>query len=120
MALQQLKVWAKQAIPDSVKGNLQFKVLRDEEWLQGFGRLFGPSTQQLNSLFRLLTQYSSPSDICPYLYPDTAFIYSTMLLMDGQTITEEEAPVLFETYGSTLPDLVNEAPPGFVYIIRKQ
>lgn len=120
MALQQLKVWAKQAVPDSVKGNIQFREIRDEEWLQGWGRLLSPTIQQLNSLFRLLTQHSSPSDISPYLYPASGFLYSTMLQMDGQAITEAETPVLFAIYGTNLPDMTADAPTGFVYIVRKQ
>lgn len=120
MALQQLKVWAKQAVPDPVKGNIQFKEIRDEEWLQGWGRLLSPTIQQLNSLFRLLSQHASPSDVSPYLYPNTKTIQSNMLQMNGQAITEEETPVLFDTYGANLLDMSTDEPTGFVYVVRKQ
>lgn len=120
MALQILKVWASNIIPDSVKGNNQAREIKDEEWFQGWGRLAGVSAQQVNSLFRLITQHSAPSDICPYLYPSSSFIYSNTLEMNGQVITEEETPVLFATYGSNLPDITSEAPTGFIYVIRKQ
>ena len=82
-ALQTLKIWCKDIIPDSVKGNTQVKQIRDEEWLQGWGRLSGVTTQQLNSLFRLLTQHSSPTDIAPYLIPVSETITTEMLKMDG-------------------------------------
>ena len=120
MALQTLKVWAKEAIPDAVKGNTQFRELRDEEWLQGWGRLFTPTVQQLNSLFRLITQHSSPSDISPYLYPSNATVLGNMLVMDGQAIDEATTPILYQTYGGNLNDMSASAPTGFVYVVLKQ
>lgn len=120
MAIQQLKVWAKQIVPDSVKGNNQVREIRDEEWLQGWGRLLSPTIQQLNSLFRLITQHTSPTDIAPYLYPNTKTIQSNMLEMNGQSITEEETPVLFDTYSTNLPDMTLDYPTGFIYVVRKQ
>ena len=120
MALQTLKVWAKSLVPDSVKGNEQIREIRDEEWLQGWGRLAGVTNQQLNSLFRLITQHSAPADVCAYLYPDSAPITDVMLKLDGQSITSASHPVLFETYGGNLPDLTSEQVTGFIWVVRKQ
>lgn len=120
MALQLLKVWANNILADSLEGNNQVRSIRDEEWVQGWGRNSGVSSQQLNSLFRLLTQHSAPSDICPYLYPDTELVQSNALELNGQTITQAVTPVLYDIYGTTLPDIASTAPTGFTWIVRKQ
>ena len=120
MADQILKVWAKEIVPDPVKGNAQRRPIRDEEWLQGWGRLHGASNQQLNTLFNLLTHHAAPSDICAYPFPDTVTITEedAILEMNGQLITEIDQPVLYATYGANLPDMASDNLTGFVWVVR--
>ncbi len=119
MAFQEIQVWAKNIVNDAVKANAQRRPLRDEEWLQGWGRLMGCSAQHLNSLFHLLTVHAAPSDICPYPYPSTATVPVQALVMDGQAITQAAYPELFAVYGANLPDMTADNLTGMVWIVRK-
>lgn len=118
MPSQELEVWAKQDVPDPVKGNSQKREIRDEEWLQGWGRLSGITAQQLNTLFNLVTQYTPPSDICPYPFPNGVAIPDQALVMNGQTITQQDQPELYAAYGATLPDMTADNLTGFVWVVR--
>jgi len=118
MADQDLELWAKETFLDPVKGNPQKRTIRDEEWLQGLGRLSGISNQIFNTLMNLVTHYSAPSDICPYPYPVTSVLTSNMLQMDGQAITEIDQPELYAHYGATLPDMTADNLTGFVWVVR--
>lgn len=117
---QELKIWANTLGTDGVAGNTQRRDLTEEEFIDGWKRLSGVSYQQLNQLFFLLTGYSSPSEVAPYLfYTDGgATLPSTALTMNGQSISSSSNPILYEHYGSTLPDMTEDAPTGFVYIVR--
>lgn len=119
MSDQDLKVWSSNLIQDAVAKNYQRRVLSDEEFLEGWGRQFGVSAQQVNQLFYLLTSYAAPSDICPHPYPDTAPVTEIMLHMNGQTITEQDAPEVFKQYGATLPDMTANNLAGFIWVVRK-
>ena len=118
MATQEIDIWADTIVLDPIKGNPQRRDIRDEEWLQGWLRMSGVSPQQLNSLFNLLTHYSPPSDICPYPFPSTGTTTDKMKVMNGQGITQEESPFLFEEYGATLPDMTSDNLTGFVWVVR--
>ncbi len=118
MAIQEIQVWAKNVVLDSIKNNAQRREIKAEEWLQGWGRLHSATAQHLNSLMHLLTHHAPPSDVCPYPYPSTATIPSQALQMDGQAITQAVSPQLFETYGGTLPDMTADNLTGMVWIVR--
>jgi hypothetical protein len=118
MADQLLKVWAKNTVLDPVKQNAQRREIREEEWLQGLGRLFGFTAQHVNTLFNLLSHHSAPSDICPYVFPSGGVLTSEMLHMNGQTITEADQPYLFAEYGATLTDMTADNLTGFIWIVR--
>lgn len=120
MANQELKIWANTPDIDGVAGNTQRRDLTEEEFIDGWKRLAGVSYQQLNQILYLLTNYSSPSEITPYLFytGGGATLPSTALTMNGQSITSASNPILYEHYGSTLPDMTDDAPTGFVYVVR--
>ncbi|AUR94312.1 hypothetical protein NVP1193O_181 [Vibrio phage 1.193.O._10N.286.52.C6] len=118
MADQEIKVWAQESVQDPVKGNLQRRLIKEEEWLQGWGRLNGITNQQLNQLLYLVTSYSAPADTCPYLHKNTQPIPQEALEMNGQTVSVNTSPVLFNFYGSNLDDLTTAAPTGYTYIVR--
>lgn len=120
MILQTLKVWAKELVPDPVKGNYQVRSIRDDEWIQGTGRLVFFTNQIMNSLLRLLTQHSAPEAICPYLVPTSTVLNTETLQMNGQLITAGDQPVLHAVYGDNLPDMDSAAPTGFIYVVRNQ
>lgn len=118
MAEQEIQIFAKQVVLDPVKGSPQRRPLRDEEWLQGWARLQGVTNQQLNMLFNLLTHYAPPSDICPYPFPQGATIPTEALVMDGQAITQQDQPILYAAYGSSLPDMTADNLTGFLWVVR--
>ena len=119
MAEQDLKIWAKDLVSDPVKGNNQKRLIEEEEWTQGWGRLSGVTAQQLNSLFNLLSSYAAPSDICPYPYPDNLPLTEGMLQMNGQDVDPEASPHLFAAYAGTLPDMSSDNLNGFVWVVRE-
>lgn len=120
MANQDLEVWSSQLAADAVAGNQQRRPLTEEEFIEGWKRLFGVSNQQLNQLFYLLSSYAAPIDTAPYLhYTVGTSIPSVALEMNGQTINSTDTPELFAYYGSTLPDLTTTAPTNFTYLVRK-
>lgn len=119
MANQDLEVWAKNLVQDPISQAQQRRPITLEEFLEGWGRLGGVSTQQLNQLFYLITSSSPPSDISPYPYPSTQPIKDNMLHMNGQSITQQDTPELFDVYGSTLPDMTSDNLTGFIWVVRK-
>ena len=120
MALQSLKVWAKELTADPVKGNTQVRTIRDDEWVQGIGRLNNFTAQIMNSVLRLLTQHSSPVDVAVYLVSDSLVLDDQTLAMDGQAITAAEQPALHALYGDNLDDMSSLAPTGHIYVVRNQ
>lgn len=118
MALQELKVWAKEKIIDSVTEIAQRRDISTEEFENGWKRLSTVSAQQANGLFYLLTSYASPFSNSIYLMSSSVATPSTALELDGSTFTEEDYPNLYEIYAGTLPNLSAEAPTGCKYIIR--
>lgn len=120
MPIQDIKVWSSTLITDDLEGNVQRRPIDEEEWLEGWGRRFGVSNQQMNQLLYLLTSYSAPVNTSPYLVSSGITLSETSLLMDGRQISSDSHPFLFEVYGNNLPDLRSEAPAGFVYVVRAQ
>lgn len=120
MSLQVLKRWASELIVDTLQGNSQRRPLIEEEFLEGWGRNFGVSNQQMNQLMFLLTSHAPPVSTVPYLNYDIVPLNSETLKMEGQTLTEEEYPQLFSYYGSSLPDIntTDPAPTGFSWVVR--
>ncbi len=118
MAYQELKIWAKGEVIDPVKGNPQLSPTREEEWLQGWGRLHGVSTQRLNTMFRTITEYSPPTDYCAYPHLATKTIPDTAIHANGQAITAADQPALFEAFGSNLPDMTADNLTGFIWVFR--
>ncbi len=116
MAEQELKIYAKDSVIDSTKGNTQKREITDEEFLQGVQRLGGVSTQLWNSLLSLVTHYSPPSDTSPYLHKSSQPIPSIALEMNGQATPVDS--ILRDFYGTNLDDLTGDAPTGYTYIVR--
>lgn len=118
----ELKVWCQELKVDGVTEVEQRRSLLDEEYENGWLRKQTVSTQQINELFNKLTSYAKSVKCAPDLFytgngntiPDIA------LEMNGQSITQEDYPILFEFYGSTLPDMTPDTPSGFTYAVRKQ
>lgn len=118
MATQEFKIWAQTIVTDST-GMPQRRDLSLEESLTGWLRLEDVSAQKLNQLFNLASVHSNPFAVTPVQISTLVPIPSTALELNGQTITEAEAPNVFATYGATLPDLVSEAITGHTYVVRK-
>lgn len=118
MAEQELKIWALEDTQDPVKGNDQKRTIREEEWLQGLGRLHGFTAQQINTMFNLLTHFSPPADLCVFLHPAGGVLPSTALRMNGQSITLEDQPILYNAYGPNLPDMTAEDLAEFYWVVR--
>ncbi len=119
MANQELQVWSKNLVQDPISNSQQRRPITDEEFLEGWGRLFGVSAQQMNQMFYLLSSYAPPSDICPYPYPSSKALTTEMLHMNGQSINSTDTPELFNAYGAALPDMTADNLTGFVWVVRK-
>lgn len=117
-----LKIWCQELKVDGVTEAVQRRSLLDEEYENGWLRKQTVSTQQINGLFHQLTGYAKSVRCAPDLFytGNGNSIPSIALEMNGQSITQEEYPVLFDFYGSTLPDLTSDAPTDFTYTVRKQ
>lgn len=121
MSNQILEVWAQNEAPDPQYKNNQRRLITKEEFLAGWGTSkAGITYHQLNQMLFLLTSASAPSYICPYPYKNTLPITDNMLHMNGQALVEEETPILFAAYGSTLEDLTASNLPGHIWVVRKQ
>ena len=118
MADQDLRVYALDEIADPLKGNPQKRTIRGEEFVAGLARDEGITAQLWNTMMNLVTHYSPPSDICPYPFPNTGTITDVILHMNGQAITEEDQPVLFEQYGGNLPDMSADNLTGMIWVVR--
>lgn len=117
-APQELDIWAEVLNTDGVTGTDQRRDLNLEEFRDGILKLVTPSSQQYNQMMFLLSSYSNPFYASPYLIPTTETIPSNALEVDGQTINVVDNPNLFAVYGSTLPNIVADAPTGFTFIVR--
>ena len=118
--MQELKIWSEVLVKDEVTQITQRFDIAPEQFKEGLLRNYGLSAQQYNQLMYLLSSYAAPSPICPFLFPEAAPIPTIALEMDGQVIVPEITPELSAAYGSTLPNLKDEAPAGFTYLVRKQ
>lgn len=117
--MAELRKWASIPVYDEETGVLQVRDLNLEEWSYGWLRNVSISAQQLNSLFNQITSNSNPVTCSPYLHLKSKPIPEEAIEM-GSSISQDVYPILFEYYGSTLPDITSEAPTGFTYIVRKQ
>ncbi|CAH9012960.1 conserved hypothetical protein [Vibrio phage 501E54-1] len=117
MAYQELKIWSSTEMQDPVKGNSQINEILEEKWIQGWGRLHGVSAQDLNTLFRIITEYSPPTDYCAYPHPANVTVPSTAI-ESGSSITAEDQPELFKVFGNTLPDMSASNLPNFIWVFR--
>ncbi|HDG1611215.1 TPA: hypothetical protein PFD71_003105 [Vibrio cholerae] len=120
MAIQDLKEWCQIPKVDDVTEIEQVRPLVDEEFINGWQRQQTVSTQQVNQLFKLLTNYAPPSPTCIYYQDSSIPVNSVSIIADGRTFTQEEAPELFEIYGGTMPDKTVGAPAGTTPIMRKR
>ena len=118
MAYQELKIFSSQEVSDPVKGNPQLNEIKDEKWIQGWGREHGVTSQDLNTLFRIISEYSPPTDYCAYPHPTSVTIPDTAI-ENGSAITEEGQPELFKVFGNTLPNMSADNLTGFVWVFRK-
>lgn len=120
MSIQDLKTWCQAPEVDPLTEIEQVRPLVEEEFLSGWKRQQTVSTQQVNQLFRLLTQYSPPNPACIFFQDNTIPINSVTIIANGQAFTEEEAPELFTIYSGTMPDFTGVAPAGTVPVMRKR
>lgn len=120
MPIDTLKVWCKEVTVDSLTENRQRRSLLDNEYLDGWLRQQSVSYQQLNELFNLLSSYSPPSIFTVYYVESSASGSSEEITANGGSFTQEEAPLLYEEYAGTMPNLTGSAPAGTRPVMRKQ
>ncbi len=117
--IQPLRIWCKEIVNSAITQMVpQRRPLVPEEELNGWLNLQTVSAQQLNSLFFQLTTYSSPSPYTFYMISSSTPTPSEALDANGQTLTIEDSPELYEHFGATLPNANTSAPSGFKFIIR--
>ena len=119
MPLQDLKTWCRDLVVDAETLNTQRRDINSNEFQQGWLRLDSISAQQLNQLFYLLTSYSSRVVTQVYFVDSNQSIPQTVIKADGGSFLKEEAPLLFEIYGGTMPNFTNSAPSGTTPVMNK-
>lgn len=120
MSIQDLKQWCQDLDVDPVTEIEQRRSLVDEEFIKGWKRQQTVSTQQINQLFNLLTQYAPPNPACVHFQDSTIAINSVSIVANGQSFTQAEAPELFSIYNGTMPDFTGVAPVGTTPVMRKR
>ncbi|QXN60105.1 hypothetical protein KUA24_38 [Vibrio phage HNL01] len=118
MATQTLKKWCQNPLVDDVTEMEQIRELVSEEFYSGWVRQQTVSTQQINQLFNLLTQYAPPNPACVFFQDSNITINEVTLVADGRAFTQEQAPELFEIYNGTMPNFTAEAPAGTIPVMR--
>lgn len=120
MAIDNLKVWCQEVVPDGITDAEQRRGLLDEEYLNGWLRQQTVSYQQLNQILFLLTSYSSPNVYTVHYVDDTAPTSAYEIEADGGSFSQVEAPLLYELYSGTMPDFTSTTPTGMRPVMRKQ